>query len=424
VDHTHGEETMENKTNLDLFTSLNTETVDSTIVEYGKPAPSLANNGIERDGGITNLYSSEVVINTDTIDFTDDDKKITTEIVGDNRWIYINDKKIGEVSALGIESKVEIEGALDVTLDDAGNYITLTYASEAITLKWYTSAGEFKEEKIILFPGIPDNVTGVYFVRQQDMEWNTPFEFILRTGNKASLLREAGEYKITVIRSSTFIDSIIWDDKLIISNEDGIGYFDGSDWYWPTPGDTLNKSDYGLRQSTLAIYDNYLVVINSDKGISSWDGYEWKLYNGSGTHDGPYIDVNDIPSWSYTDELTSGCQYKSELAIGMSLGVMSWDGYEWTFQDGTGGSSEVFSSYITDVTIVMSYYDERVHNSFLITISGAGKDQLSSFGYFGSGWRYSDGTGSGAGPYAQNPGGLYTVYSVIQHNLYLVLGGQ
>jgi len=416
---------MENKTNIDLFTSLNTETVDQNIVEYGKPAPSLKNNGIERDGGITNLYSSVTPITTDTIDFTDDGKKITTTIVGDNRWIYINDKKIGEVTSLGIESKVEIEGALDISLDNSNNYTTLNYASEEIILKQFTSSGVFIQEKTLTFEGIPDEVTSVYFVRQDDMEWDTPKEFILRTGNTVSLLKEDGSSKLAVIRSSSFVDSVVYDDKLVISDQEGIGYFDGTEWHWPVGhDDVLNRMNSALKEGKLLVYDNTYLVVLGDQGISSWDGYEWKMFDGTGTSDGPFIKDDDIPSWSYTEKLLSLTEYKGELVIGMSLGVMSWDGSEWTFQDGTGGSSEVFSSYITDVTIVMSYYDERVHDSFLITISGAGKDQLSSFGYFGSGWRYSDGTGSGAGPYAQNPGGLYTVYSVVQHNLYLVLGGK
>ena len=43
---------------IDIKTSINTDTVEKDIKPIGATAPHIKNNGIERDGGVTNVYQT------------------------------------------------------------------------------------------------------------------------------------------------------------------------------------------------------------------------------------------------------------------------------------------------------------------------------------------------------------------------------
>lgn len=109
---------------VDVRASINTDTLDQDVKPIGS-GPSRANTGIERDGGLTNLYRQDVAVtaNAKTI-ITDSGKtlqigQIMTVNVPVARAAFpvaLDGVNIGMVPALSITSKAELTGYYDACI--------------------------------------------------------------------------------------------------------------------------------------------------------------------------------------------------------------------------------------------------------------------------------------------------------------------
>ncbi len=89
------------KFEINLKNSLNTQTVPEDVRAFGDAAaPSLLNTGIERDGGLTNIYETKTDYGTAGDHFITEDGNILESVVsGDQRLISVDGKQIGITSA-------------------------------------------------------------------------------------------------------------------------------------------------------------------------------------------------------------------------------------------------------------------------------------------------------------------------------------
>src|SRR5512133_1099259 len=110
---------------IELKTSLNTDTFDQDIKKFGEEAPNIVNTGIERDGGITNLYKTETDYTDVGQHFITEDGRTISVVDGatDYKEIRIDGKAIGQASAYGVESRLYVKGVDDIFLDTA-SYVT------------------------------------------------------------------------------------------------------------------------------------------------------------------------------------------------------------------------------------------------------------------------------------------------------------
>ena len=94
-----------NRVNIELGMSVNTSTVDEDVKQFGDAtAPHVKNTGIERDGGITNIYEVETTYPaTGQYELTEDGQTLAAETSGATRIIKQNGKTVGVVSGYGVE---------------------------------------------------------------------------------------------------------------------------------------------------------------------------------------------------------------------------------------------------------------------------------------------------------------------------------
>jgi hypothetical protein len=142
------------------------------------------------------------------------------------------------------------------------------------------------------------------------------------------------------------------------------------------------------------VYDGDLVIGGSNGRVASWDGSNWKNYDGSGTGTGPYNSGTALGTESYRSAFFM-VEYNNTIVTGSSYHgrIASWDGSNWKNYDGTGtgtgpynnetalGGSGVLSATILDSDLIVAGVSGRVAS------------------WDGSNWKNYDGTGTGTGPY-------------------------
>ena len=116
-----------NKIELNIKSSINTDTITEDFKDFGDTtAPLLQNTGIERDGGITNIYRTQNNYSeVGQYVVTEDGKviSIVDSTTAGYKAIKIDGKAIGQVSAYGVEKTIEVSGVNDIFLT-ATSYIT------------------------------------------------------------------------------------------------------------------------------------------------------------------------------------------------------------------------------------------------------------------------------------------------------------
>jgi hypothetical protein len=412
-----------NRIDINLLKSIDTDTIDQQVKKFGEDAAAIHNTGIERDGGITNLYRTEVVSTTDTIDYTNDGQKITTTITGETRNIFINDKKIGEVDARGIEFKLEIEGTEDVVLDSAGNYITLNYAEKVITVTQYDTNNIILQSRDILFNDIGDDdvATSISFIHRDNMDFDTEYEFIFRSGNTAYLLREAGknpEEDVITLRSSEYYSAAVYEGAVVVVDDTGLSSWDGTAWKYADgtgAGTGLYSNDVRTQGEDVIIRSDggFLIVEKTQGtglGIHSYDGTNWKWGDGTGTGTGPYYFSNDVRRIVKYGDQWVGYQIYPD-------GVANWDPVGgWTKGNGGGAGLQPYA-LINNVDKVVADNDS---NMLYVEGEPAGSNYSGLYSFDGTAWKNPDGTGTGTGPYWFGPQ-YTTTKDMIMHKGTLVI---
>jgi hypothetical protein len=187
------------------------------------------------------------------------------------------------------------------------------------------------------------------------------------------------------------------------SSYNRIASWDGANWKnWDGTGTGTGPYSNGTSlfgntfdvMTTLTTYLTFLIVWGGET-MSSWDGANWKYWNGTGTGTGPFTNVGVVPhpgsgfSWGATRTAYTWGSYLVVSSPGFG-GVGSWDGSNWKNYDATGTGTGPFDNQISSSAFILSY------STYLIVSGVTGKVRS----WDGANWKYSDGTGTGTGPWS------------------------
>jgi hypothetical protein len=137
------------------------------------------------------------------------------------------------------------------------------------------------------------------------------------------------------------------------------------------------------------VYRDTYVVVAASSRISSFDGSNWKKYDGTGSGTGPYDNGNVVdPVGAY---VVKPRIYGMNLVFASGATIGSWDGTNFKNYDGSGSGTGPRNANV-GFTITAMCLD---WNNNLVVGGVGGK--IASFD--GTNWKYSGGTGTGTGPY-------------------------
>jgi hypothetical protein len=120
---------------VDLRASINTDTLDQDVKPIGS-GPSRVNTGIERDGGLTNLYRQDTAVTAGTFEsITDAGKVLGRASNGGFSAITIDGVQIGQISDSGIKNSGIFSGVTDVAITAAGTLVTMLLISGGTSIR-------------------------------------------------------------------------------------------------------------------------------------------------------------------------------------------------------------------------------------------------------------------------------------------------
>jgi hypothetical protein len=252
------------KSDINLKNSLNTNTHAEDVRVFGDgTAPALQNTGIERDGGITNIFETAAAYATAGDHFvTADGKDLQSVVSGDQRLISINGRQIGITSAYGIEKRLAISGVDDACISSTGTYLTATVKGSGIQVDEYSTAQVLLNTRTTTFTNLAAVLqffTSLSIIRYQGIKFADSLEFALRLGDQVIILKE----------STPAQD--------ILKSFSASGILGGN----PTS------------KGACFIYKNMLIFGGALGRVSSFDGSAWRFWDGSGSGNGPYGTATD-----------------------------------------------------------------------------------------------------------------------------------
>jgi hypothetical protein len=288
--------------------------------------------GIERDGGLTNLYENKVTLGTyssNSFFQTDDGHLIQSAITDGTNTVSLDGNVLDIVSSYGIKRTAVAGKPNDTQLSwNNTSYITATLINNTILVQEFAKVTNvLLNSRTITFSNLPTNLpqiaTSLSLTRWQNFQWHTApyFEFWLRIGQQALLLQE----------SNTSVSLVSYLSSTNAINPQGTTGFNvlASIVYTPPAPFTTP----------------WFIVVGTGGRMASYDGFNWRNYDGSGTGNGPYTNGGLVDS----DNITSiaiysnpGGPWNNSIVVGGSAGkVGSIDGtlaYH-AYNSGTGISN-------------------------------------------------------------------------------------
>ena len=150
-----------------VINSINTDSVNEDIKVFGGDpslTPHVQNTGIERDGGITNLYETETALPAGNSFVTNNGKTISLIANGDGTSkVTVDGQPAGVVSSYGLESNITLPAnyadavALGAQVTPAlpnGGFMTLTFTSGIAMLTLFDTAGVQQATRSITFTAL------------------------------------------------------------------------------------------------------------------------------------------------------------------------------------------------------------------------------------------------------------------------------
>ncbi len=355
---------------IDVKTSLNVDTVNENPYVFGTPAPSNKNTGVIKNGGIQNIHETE---ETNTIAgeylYTDQGDKLALDPSGN---FYKNDVKQGTVSPLGIQSTHSINGAFDTMLLSTG-YVTHTLIGTSIVITEFDFNDVQLNTRTVTFPNLSavlPFITSINVIRNSTYTYAQNQEWIVRIGDQASFLNESnpsvtiGRFfqSTLVIGGNAVLAMHIVNNILYVGGVGGrLGSFDGTNWKnYNGTGNGIGGYSDGTITTSLCIGTNNIRALGSLNGIlyiggvggrlASYDGASFKNYDGTGTGSGLASnavicganDINCMANWK--DYLVIGA---NGGLIGAILGAVS---YPYTTAVSTSIVNQVPTSNTTAIS--------------------------------------------------------------------------
>jgi hypothetical protein len=286
-----------------LKNNISTDTVNEDIYGFGNDAaPLVDNNGIHKIGGIINTQETETVLPAGKSFFTDDGKRITvSNYATDTIDVSVDGRSMGQLPEYGVETKVEVSSTYDdVALTADGTYITAKLFGNAVTLSEYDFNNVLLHSRVITFTSIgsiAQYVTSFSIVKYQNMHYTDSAEFAIRIGDQILIAPESNPgvslakyfQSSSVIGTNNVLCSIVYNGALVIAGVGGrLGSYDGNNWrnYDGSglgQGPASNAVAIGANDiNCMIIYQGLLVVAGAGGRVASYDGVSWRNYDGTG----------------------------------------------------------------------------------------------------------------------------------------------
>jgi hypothetical protein len=323
-----------------LRTSINTDSVNQDIWEYGSDAPALRNTGIERQGGIENLYETEVLNPANEYAFVTEDGQtllVQTTSDADLNSLSSDGSQVGLLSSWGIERQVSVAGFDDVMLTADGTYITCKLVGDTVTISEYDFDNLLLHSRTVVFVNLVDYIplfSSFNFVRYQPVHYVDDQEFALRLGDQLVILKEStpSQTIVTSLASTTVLGTgnairccLVLSGILIVAGDNGrVGSFDGSAWRnYDGSGSGLGPFNDGTVMGTndifaIAAFGNGFAVGGEGGRLGSFDGTSWKNYDASGSGSGPSDNATLIGS----NQINAMVVWQTFLVVGGAGGRM------------------------------------------------------------------------------------------------------
>jgi hypothetical protein len=316
------------KADINLKNSLNTNTHAEDVRAFGDgAAPALQNTGIERDGGVTNIYETPGAYAVAGDHFaTADGDDLQSVVSGDQRLISINGRQIGITSAYGVEKRLAISGCDDACITSTDTYLTATVKGSGIQVDEYSTAQVLLNTRTTTFTNLAAVLqffTSLSIIRYQGIKFADSLEFALRLGDQVIILKESTPamsiskaFSTAATRNGglSFRTALVFGGYLVLAGDGGkVASFDGSAWRYPdgtgggfgpyndgTAMGAAPNNIYALARYT-ASNVVYLVAAGSGGKLCSYANGVWKAYNTAGAglwNNATVIGANDILAMS------------------------------------------------------------------------------------------------------------------------------
>jgi len=379
---------------INIKQSINTDTINEDFRMFDEPDTGLlVNTGIERNGGITNIYETkETYAEAGEHIITTDGKKISlvSSSTADYKTVKIDGNAVGQVSSYGISTNIEITEADDVFLTDTG-YVTCSLADSTITIREYDLSQTLLNTRVVTFANLSSVLqlfTSLSFVKWNGQKYSDSLEWSLRLGDQVVILQESNPsisitqaiQSVSVIGTNNINATIVYQGQLIVAGAGGrIGSYDGANWK-NFDGTGIGSGLYQAGDASSVIGTNditamcvytygsvtYLIIAGTGGRVGSFDGAAWIPYT-SGTG----IASSTVVS---TDNISCMTQMQTYLIICGKNGKMgSWNGSAWTlYNDGTAGAV-CDNATIAGTSITSCYPFTDIEGNKTLVLAGTGQ---------------------------------------------------
>lgn len=298
---------------LQLKASINVDTTVADLMPWDSQTKVRANNGIERDGGVTNLYT-QVESNTqfDKTLYTRNDKRVRLQLDSVNNAfrVYSNENEVGRVPLWCVESR----GLLTVDANDImatvdGTYLVLKIAASLATIQEVDEAFNVLNYRSF---GIPATISDGFLVR-----------------NKAPTYANVTSIAGVFANSNKLNFSIITDASVVYS--------------------ITNQNGFVNASQVFAYYENGWIVASNDKT----DGRTF-LLRSTGVQQGTYTEATMlVANYNQGTDAITFQGYRDVIALGTpttygkTFTPPASAGGSWTIGDLTNTAATPVDQYFT-----------------------------------------------------------------------------
>jgi len=378
---------------IELKTSLNTGTFNQDIKKFGEKGENLINTGIERMGGVTNVYETEEAfpeLGQYIVDENNRDVSIVDSTVADYKIVKVDGQAVGQVSAYGIEKQNEVKSVDDVFIETA-SYTTCNLVDATITISKYDLSDTLLLSRTVTFTNLATLLpffTSLSFVRYNGMTYADSMEWSLRLGDQHIILKEStptqtltqAVQSTSVLGTSNVNCSLVYNNTIVFAGDNGrVGSFDGVAWK-DYNGNGMGTGVFNNGDSTFGVIGNsniysmilvtysgtsYLVIGGALGRVGNWNGSNWVIYSTTG---GLANSGNVTTGVISTDDVTAMIQINNNIVFGGSLGKIGSYDFEqnWFNNWNVTGLSN-------NATIIgaVKIYAFALYNSTTILVAGA-----------------------------------------------------
>ena len=284
----------------------------------------ILNTGIERDGGITNLYVNQVNYTDIPASYFTSTLSNLLEVfpqsgAGQLATVKVNNKNIGTVSSIGVQSRIQTVLSDDIALTLTGTYLAMKMGTNSsgavtITLTEYSSSTNAqigtntRTTTWTNITNISSSLTSISFIRYNGMKFTDSQEYALRLGTNLIILQESNLTAVIPPVATSVL---------------------GSNTIYTTCQYTYNST-------------TYTIFAGAGGTVGSFDGSNYKTYNGSGTGTGPYANGTSL---NYTNSQTiyTSAVYGNFVIFGCATGLIASYNYTtktwYSYNSGSGITS-------------------------------------------------------------------------------------